>query len=136
MDAPLAPDAASCVWSPAVELPEFADVAVERDPTETADRLELYYTGDGAVGEILFASRTSVDAPFVHQPLPAFDDPYAIEASPVVSADGLHIVFTSDRTGTLAIYESTRASRDASWSAAATRARGRHRGRSAPEASA
>jgi hypothetical protein len=117
VDAAAAPDAASCVWSVAGELTEFADAAVEHDPTETADRLELYYTGDGAYGEILFASRTSVDAPFVRQPLPAFDDPDAVESSPAISGDGLLLVFASDRGGRLAIYESTRASRDASWSA-------------------
>jgi hypothetical protein len=108
---------ASCVWSAPVELTEFSDAATEREPTETGDRLELYYTADDTVGEIMFASRASVDAPFVRQTLPSFDDPVAIESSPVISADGLHIVFTSDRGGTLAIYESTRPSRDASWSA-------------------
>jgi WD40 repeat protein len=117
VDAPAAPDAASCVWSPPVELTEFSDFAAERDPTETGDLLELYYSGEGAYGEILFASRASVDEPFVHRGLTSFDDPNAVEASPVVSADGLHIVFTSDRSGTLEVYESTRPSRDASWSA-------------------
>jgi hypothetical protein len=116
IDAPAAPDAASCVWSPPVELTEFSDAAIERDPTETADRLELYYASNPA-GAIQFASRASADAAFERQPLPSFDDPAATESSPVISADGLHIVFTSDRSGTLAIYESTRASRDTSWSA-------------------
>jgi hypothetical protein len=117
VDAPAAPDAPSCVWSPPVELTEFSDFAAERDPTETGDRLELYYSGEGAYGEILFASRASVDEPFVHRGLPSFDDPNAVDASPVISADGLRIVFTSDRSGKLEAYESTRTSRDASWSA-------------------
>jgi hypothetical protein len=108
--------AASCVWSPPVELTEFSDSAAERDPTETGDRLELYYTADSADGEILFASRDSVDVPFVQRALPGFDDPNAIDSSPVISADGLHVVFTSDRSGKLDVYESTRTSRDASWS--------------------
>jgi len=109
------PDA-SCVWSQPIELTELSDAATERDPTETADLLELYYTSDAAPGEILFASRTSVDQPFVPQALPSFDDPLAVDGSPVVSADGLHLVFTSDRSGTLDVYESTRPSRAASWS--------------------
>jgi len=116
VDAAAEPDAANCVWSPPVELTEFSDFTAERDPTETADLLELYYTGDGAAGEIMFASRATVDAPFVRQPRPSFDDPDAVDASPVVSADGLHMVFTSDRSGTLDVYETTRATRDASWS--------------------
>ena len=105
---------ARCVWSPPVELTEFSDSTAERDPTETGDLLEIYYT-DGN-GEIQFASRTSVDVPFVHGALPSFDDPNAIDSSPVISADGLRVVFTSDRGGTLAAYESTRPSRDATWS--------------------
>jgi hypothetical protein len=107
---------ASCVWSAPVELTEFSDAATEREPTETGDRLELYYTADDTTGEIVFASRASVDAPFVRQALPSFDDPVATESSPVISADGLHLVFTSDRGGTLDVYESIRSTRETSWS--------------------
>jgi hypothetical protein len=111
-----APAVASCTWSPAIELAEFGDAAVERDPTEPADLLELYYTSNASPGDILFAARASADAPFVMQPLPSFDIAGAIDMSPAISADGLHLVFVNDRGANAIVYETSRATRTSPWS--------------------
>jgi hypothetical protein len=112
-----APAVASCTWSPAIELAEFGDAAVERDPTEPADLLELYYTSDASPGEILFATRASTDAPFVAQPLPSFNIAGAIEMSPAITADGLRLVFVNDRGANATVYETSRVTRTSPWSA-------------------
>ena len=113
VDAPLAP---SCTWSPAIELAEFGDGAVERDPTEPADLLELYYTSDASPGDILFARRASADTPFVMQPLPSFVTEGAIDMSPAISADGLRLMFVDDRGASAIVYETARATRSSPWS--------------------
>ncbi|HEX7701641.1 MAG TPA: hypothetical protein VF403_12980, partial [Kofleriaceae bacterium] len=111
-----APPVVSCTWSPSIELAEFGDGAVERDPTEPADLLELYYTSDASPGDILFATRESADAPFVVQPLPSFDIAGAINMSPAISADGLRLVFVNDRGASAIVYETSRATRTSPWS--------------------
>jgi WD40-like Beta Propeller Repeat len=111
-----APSAESCTWSPAIELAEFGDAAVERDPTEPADLLELYYTSDASPGDILFATRASTDAPFVTQPLPSFVTEGAIDMSPALSADGLRLMFVNDRGASAMVYETSRATRTSPWS--------------------
>jgi hypothetical protein len=113
VDAVAAP---SCTWSPAIELAEFGDAAVERDPTEPADLLELYYTSDASPGDILFTARASADAAFVMQPLPSFVTEGAIDMSPAISADGLHLMFVNDRGANAMVYETSRATRTSPWS--------------------
>jgi hypothetical protein len=116
--------APSCTWSPPTELAEFGDGAIERDPTEPADLLELYYTSDASPGDILFAARATADVPFVMQPLPSFVTEGAIDMSPAISADGLHLVFVNDRGASATVYETSRATRTSPWSTPQSALRG------------
>lgn len=100
---PLGADAsgadASCTWDPPIELTEFGDAVIEHQPAESADGRELWFVTGDAPREISYAARASLDAPFVVQPLPAFDDPGADDTDPAISADGLHLTFASNRHG-------------------------------------
>lgn len=89
-----------------------ASMAVtEASPWVSEDCLTVYFTSNAANPsdfDLYVMSRTSIDNPF--------DTPVrieelattAIEADPWVSADGRHIVWASDRAGTLDIWEAVR----------------------------
>jgi hypothetical protein len=81
------------------------------DPGATANVRELWFSRTGIVPtyDIATATRSSDTAPFDMQADFAHSS-NASDRDPSPSADGLALVFTSDRDGTLRAYESRRAS--------------------------
>jgi hypothetical protein len=123
-DAPdSAPDAALGPFGEATSLVELSDpLAVDDDPSLTADLLELYFKSDrGSPGDfdIWRARRGSVDEPW--EPAERVDElsTTSYEATPEVSYDGLVLYLASSRPGGQGgsdIWISTRASRVEAWS--------------------
>jgi hypothetical protein len=113
-DAGVIADAApssACTFGPPYPLPTFTGAA--NDPSTTADKLLLYFAlveGDGTI-DLWFATRDTLDEPYgdlTHDNVLASN---LTDAEPALSADGLGILFFSERTGTRQIYEAHRTSR-------------------------
>lgn len=117
-------DGTLSVWSEPELVAELTSDAVDDNPTLTEDLLEIYFTSrrDGGSGstDLWFARRASRDAPF-DPPEPLVElNTDAFESSPAISRDGLTLWFGSEREGGLGdvdVWVSTRADRDAPWSA-------------------
>ncbi len=98
-----------------------APTANDDDASFTADRLDVLFNSDRNGNRDLWSStRSSIDqpwsAPVLEEVLSTADD---IESTLGISADGLSVMFGSNREGGLGgrdIYLSTRVSRDAPWS--------------------
>lgn len=117
IDAPLveidaAPDANLGAWGTPMLLSELDADGSDDDPSLTDDLLTMYFgsTRSGGMGfeDILMTTRASVDA--------AWEDPVAVTAlnsvvadsNVEISGDGLTVTFTSNRGGTLDLYQSRR----------------------------
>jgi hypothetical protein len=115
VDVPLGP------FGPPTIIAELADVAVDDDPTITADRLELFFNSDRAPGpgggDIFVTTRASVSAPWGTPTVVPELSSTSGETTPKISSDGLTIYFASDRLGAgYDLFVSTRASRTSAWS--------------------
>lgn len=88
----------------------------------SSDGLELFYSTNpmrGANADIYVVRRTAPDGPFLTpQPVAAVNDRGAWDEDPFVSADGLRLYFSSNRTGGMGLYVAERASREAPFGAA------------------
>ena len=112
-------------FGPPVRIVELSVAGVrDDDPTLTADLRELYFNsaraGGPGAGDIWVATRALADGPWDPPTLVAALSSPASETGPEVSADGLAILFASDRAGTLGatdIWMSTRSARTAPWGA-------------------
>jgi hypothetical protein len=119
-DAPVA-DAPSGAFGTPTPIGALSDPAIDDDASATGDLLELYFNSTRAgSGDIWFSKRARPDAPW-GTPLSATElNSAAFDGTPVVSLDGLTILFNSDRAGALGsfdIWTASRPDRSASWSA-------------------
>lgn len=86
------------------------------DPSLSDDLLVLAFNTSSS--ELQIATRPTVSSPWsAPAPIVELAATGARESTPELSADGLAIVFASDRTGDFDIWSATRASRSATWSA-------------------
>jgi Tol biopolymer transport system component len=107
-----------------VAIAELNTAAAEEDPTLTADQLEIFFVSDRAGGaglaDIWTSTRASTTATWsVPSPVVQLNS-VMTENHPHVSLDGLSMYLASDRVGTvggLDIWFSTRATREAPWTA-------------------
>jgi len=94
----------------ATTLDELGSTASDGDAMLTDDLLSVFFysTREGA-GDLYFATRANPNDPFgTPQPITELNTPDFVEQDPWISPDGRHLFFSSNRSGTLAIYESTR----------------------------
>ncbi len=96
-----------------------APTATDDDPSLTDDRLELCVNSSrGGNADILIATRASVGDVWPTPVLVAELSLASSETTPEISADGLSMIFASDRAGTLGgfdLWHSTRQSRPGAW---------------------
>jgi hypothetical protein len=115
------PDTGStAMWGPPQLIPALSDRDDDWEPTVTGDLLELYFRSERenrpAQGDIWVSKRASPNDPWGAPSRVTALSTLAGENSPEVSADGLTIWFTSERSNTgLDIWVSTRADRSAAW---------------------
>ena len=98
-------------WSDVATLDALNSTASDGDAMLTDDKLSVFYysTRSGGGGDLYFATRADAAAPFdAPQPIAELNDPDAVDQDPWISPDGRHLFFSSNRTGTFAVYESTR----------------------------
>jgi hypothetical protein len=106
-------------FAPEVILPEFATGLTEYDPSEHADRREIFLVYDGGVAsfDLHVATRASAAQPY-GTPVPLALNTTFRDADPSTTDDGLLLTFTSERTGAPRAFQSTRASTGDSFVAA------------------
>jgi hypothetical protein len=109
-------------FGPPRQLTELGTTVSSDNPTLTADLLEIYFTSnrDMVSTDVWRARRAAADAPFGTPELVREVSTPAFETSSAISPDGLTLWFGSDRPGgigDLDVWMSTRANRQASWSA-------------------
>jgi Tol biopolymer transport system component len=94
-------------------------VAGGHDPSATGSALELWFSRTGIVPtyDLAAATRGSETATFDTQ-VDFAQNSSAVDRDPALTADGLDLVFISDRDGTLAAYEARRASKTDAFSPA------------------
>lgn len=97
-------------WSGVTTLDALNTTASDGDAMLTDDKLSVFFYSTGVgLGDLFFATRPDPSAPFgARQPIAELDTPDAVEQDPWISPDGHHLFFSSNRSGTFAIYESTR----------------------------
>ena len=99
-------------WTAPVRLTEVDTADVDTDGFETSDGLAFYFSSDRIVdgGQNLFvATRADAAAPFgSFAPLAELNVLGAQDRDPWLSPDGHEIYFSSNRSGTLKIYEANR----------------------------
>jgi hypothetical protein len=116
-------DAGSDAWTPsfsgATPIDELNTAFDESDPTLPEDELEIFFTSDRTGGneDVWSARRASIGAAWGTPMRVAELSSASVETDPEVSLDGLHIFFTSLRSGDQDVWESSRASRAAAWPA-------------------
>jgi hypothetical protein len=107
------------------ETPRLVTELVASDrtdnPTLTGDLLEIFFTSDrGGNGDLWFARRSNPSAAFGGPMTIAELNSDMFETSAAISSDGLTLWFGSDRAGGVGgidVWVSTRANRNAPWSA-------------------
>lgn len=96
-------------WSTPQPLAGINSGAADYSPILSQDKLQLYYdsnpTGNA---DLHVATRASTGDAFPAGAAIAELDSNLEDADPWISADGRHIVFVSNRTGTYAMYEASR----------------------------
>ena len=107
-------------FSAAVQVAELDTAASEAGPTVTADELHMVFSRDGLPERALFETvRLTTNDPW--------GTPIGIVAihvagqndyDPFLTADGLRLMFVSNRTGNYALFEATRPTIDAAFGAA------------------
>jgi WD40 repeat protein len=98
-------------WSSVATLDALNSTAGDGDAMLTDDKLSVFYysTRSGGGGDLYFATRADATAAFgAPQPIAELNSATAVDQDPWISPDGHHLFFSSNRTGTFAIYESTR----------------------------
>jgi Tol biopolymer transport system component len=121
-DAVPAPDAALGSFGPPMRIMELAAPGIDDDPSLTADQLEIYFESERAGGagtsDVWRSTRPDLASPW-GPPAPVSELNTAMtDSAPEISADGLTIIFSSDRPGTLGdedFYIATRAARGATF---------------------
>ena len=101
-------------------VPELANTLEDDDPTLTPDQLEIYFETTRLGGfKVAVATRAAIDEPWsVPVATPEFASA-GTEACPELSADGLTMLFSSDRPGGIGgydLYIATRSDRASAWS--------------------
>lgn len=97
---------AQAAWSAPQPIPGFSSIEVEDEPFMSLDGLRLYYTGPGL--DLYVSERASRLDPFpAGTPIVELSSASA-DHDPWVSADGRYIMFASDRSGQLELWEATR----------------------------
>ncbi len=124
IDAPLvvidtAPDANLGAWGTPLPLPELDADGSDDDPSLTDDLLTMYFgstrTGGMAFEDIWMVTRASVDAAWENaEPVTELNS-LASDSNVDISGDGLTVTFTSNRAGTLDLYQSRRAMISDAW---------------------
>jgi Tol biopolymer transport system component len=100
-----------------VQIGALADLALDDDPTVTADRCELYYSSTRNGNEDIYVSKRASPSAAWGAPVRVAElSSGSIDTTPEVSADGLTIYITRADN----ILRSTRPTRDAAWSAPAS----------------
>lgn len=96
-------------WGTPVRIDELSTAGSEGNPMMTGDRLTLYFDSDrSGDGELYVATRPGTTAPFdAPQQITEVSSP-AAESDPWISPDGRTLYFTSDRDGTLRLWQTTR----------------------------
>lgn len=107
-------------YGPPIEHTELEAASPQQKfPALPDDALEIFYTATGAAYRIYSASRMTTGSAFgapaqVPNIAPSGG---ANDYSPWVSADGLRMVFVSDRNGPVNLFETTRPARGQPWAA-------------------
>jgi hypothetical protein len=96
-------------WNPPQPISELNTAAGEIDPFLTEDGLRLYFATDASGNdEIMVATRSSTTEPF-GTPVPLADlNSTANDQDLWMSADGHHVVFSSNRNGDKDVFEAFR----------------------------
>jgi hypothetical protein len=98
-------------WTPPSELTEVDTADIDTDGFLTDDQLTLYFSSDRTVvgdQDLYIARRSSPQSPFASfTPISELNTTFQ-ERDPWVSRDGHQIYFSSDRDGSLQIYQATR----------------------------
>jgi hypothetical protein len=97
-------------WSPPQQVGELASSSADGDGMVTADLRTVYFystrTGEGDLYVATRGSPTGSLGP--PQPIAELNTPDFVEQDPWISPDQRHLFFSSDRSGQMAIYESSR----------------------------
>ena len=107
-------------WSNVRRVEALSSIHDDDDPTFTSDGTELYFAqheaGDGLGEEIFVSERASIDDDW-SLPMPQAQlNTSSNESNPVVSSDGLLLLFGSDRIATpMQVYACQRTSRVDAW---------------------
>jgi hypothetical protein len=109
------------IFSEPTAIAELASRSTDQDPSLTEDELEIFFVSarDGEV-QIWWSSRADIAAPWDPPSLRTELASPLAESDPEVSADGLHLYFSRQSDGAdsdVDVYEASRASRDAPWTA-------------------
>lgn len=108
------PDSKCGPWSTPMMVEGFEDGPWERGPTQRADRREVMFARYEVVGSVFNgqlwgSARGSTSVPFGPEgSLVALNDPMGDDLDPSLSADGLVLMFTSNRTGMWQAFEARR----------------------------
>ena len=108
-------------WGTPTLVAELNSLQNDDDPTLTGDLLEIYFAStrlpDSADEDIYVATRASVATAFGTPVLEATLSSIAFDSNVDISADGLTIVFSSNRLGGIGdLFFSERAARGSPWS--------------------
>jgi hypothetical protein len=107
-------------WGTPVPVVELNSMENDDDPTLPADMLEIYFAStrlpQSPDEDIYFATRATVNERFGAPQLSNELSSNGFDSNVDISADGLTIVFSSNRNGGADLYFSTRTARDAAWS--------------------
>jgi Tol biopolymer transport system component len=103
----------SAPWEQVDELVEINSAWQDRDPAVFNQGRGLIFTsrrtGQGRTADLFHVSRSDVSMPFVAAPEAITDlNTDTWEGDPWISANGQHLLFVSDRSGTSRIYEARR----------------------------
>lgn len=98
------------LWSAPQRVVELASTSADGDPMATSDlRTVYFYSTRTGAGDLYVATRATAGAPLgAPQPIAELNTPQFVEQDPWISPDQRHLFFSSDRSGQMAIYESTR----------------------------
>lgn len=96
-------------WSTPSELVTASTSVDDYGPTLSADNLTIYFQSGAGPRDIYMASRASEADPFDPPVVVSALSSPAHEQGPTLSTDELTLYFGSDRTGSMRLYRSTRA---------------------------
>ncbi|HEX5060528.1 MAG TPA: hypothetical protein VFV99_14270 [Kofleriaceae bacterium] len=100
---------ATAAWSTPALVPELESASNEGNPMLAADKLTVYFDSNrGGDGELYAATRTTEAAPFAPPARIVELSSTAADTDPWISPDGRTMYFTSDRDGTLRLWQTTR----------------------------